>query len=152
MKPTLLPLLAAVAAGCSAAAPEPVSTAGAITPREAIVAAADAAPAGIDALFALRVQAAGRNGGRVYLNSERDYRDQRNLTINVAPDAASALRHRYGAPPDRFFVGRTIRVRGTARRVRIDFVTDGRPSGRYYYQTHVAVTDPDQISLVDEAG
>lgn len=141
-------LVSASLAGCAThIAPTPV--AGRISPREAIVAAADAAPRGVPGIFAIHVAGTGRIDGRVFLNSEADYRDQRNLTIAIAPPAAQALAQRHGAAPDAFFRGRNIEVRGAARRERIDFTDDRhRPTGLYYYQTHVAVTDPDQIRIV----
>ncbi|HEY0626147.1 MAG TPA: hypothetical protein VGD10_05380 [Allosphingosinicella sp.] len=115
------------------------------------MAAADAAPRAVPGIFAMKVSATGRNKKRVYLNSEQDYRDQRNITINIAPAAAERLARRYGAPADRFFMGKNIRVHGAARRERIDFVgANLRPTGLYYYQTHVHVTDPDQISIVSD--
>jgi hypothetical protein len=120
-----------------------------LSPTEAVTAAADAAPRGVRGVFAMRVTATGWVRGRVYLNSENDYRDQRNLTINITPRAAERLARRHGERADRFFVGKRIEVRGTARRTRIDFISRNRPTGLYYYQTHVAVTDPDQISIVD---
>jgi hypothetical protein len=141
--------------GCSNSLPPvpPVSaadTAGAISPRDAIVAAANAAPRAVPGTFTMLVRATGRNGRRVYLNSELDYRDQRNLTVNIEPGAAEALARRFGAPADQFFLGKIIHVRGAARRTRIDFLSDGRATGLYYYQTHVAVGDPDQIVVVDQ--
>ena len=37
------------------------------------------------------------------------------------------------------------------RRTRIDFIDNrGRPTGFCYYQTHVAIRDADQISVVGE--
>lgn len=93
------------------------------------------------------VRATGRERGRVYLNSERDYRDQRNLTISIDPATSKALERRLGSRPDDFFKGKLIEVRGAAERVRIGFFEDGKPTGLYYYQTHVRVRDPNQIIL-----
>ncbi len=83
-----------------------------IEPREAILAAADAAPRSVPGIFAMRVAATGRVGGRVYLNSEADYRDQRNLSIAIAPAAARDLARRHGAEPDVFFRGQGDRGAG----------------------------------------
>lgn len=150
MKTYLLKILAALAvAGCAATAHPPKSAGGTISPRDAIVAAAEAAPGGVEGVFEVAVNATDRDHGRVFLNSERDYRDQRNLTIVISPSAANALGQLYGAPPEYYFKGRTVHVRGSAMRVRIDFIADGRPTGKYYYQTHVRVTDPTQIRLSD---
>jgi hypothetical protein len=132
---------------CVTAAPPAANTSGTMSPRDAIVAAADAAPRGVSGIFELAVQATDRDRGRVFLNSETDYRDQRNLTVVISPAAAKALEQHYGRPPEHFFKGRAIRVNGSAMRVRIDFIADGRPTGKYYYQTHVQVTDAAQIRV-----
>ena len=140
-------LMVAAAAGC--AAPVPLeSFPGTIAPREAIVLAADAAPRAVPGLFAIPVRATGQERGRVYLNSELDYRDQRNLTISIDPGVAQALERRFGAPPQSFFKGKWIQVRGAAKRMTIGFFDDGKPTGLYYYQTHVRVSHPDQITVV----
>jgi hypothetical protein len=99
--------------------------------------------------FALHVQAAGRANGNVYLNSELDYRDQRNLSIALQPLAIADLEKRFGQPPDQFFIGKDIVVGGAARRVKIFFVADGSPTDKYYYQTHVVVYDANQIRIAN---
>ncbi len=118
-----------------------------LQPAQAIQLAAEAAPRGVTGTFVMRVQATGADGGRVYLNSEADYRDQRNLTIAITPVAAGALAARLGAPPAVALEGERIVVQGVATRVRIDFTIDGHPSGKYYYQTQVQVTDAAQIRV-----
>ena len=40
-------------------------------------------------------------------------------------------------------------VLGEARRVRIAFVNEGRPSGAYYYQTRVDVLSPTQVRFAE---
>ena len=150
MKVNHLVVAAALLTGACATSAPALQTGAEIDPRQAIIAAADAAPAGVTGVFAITVRATGRERGRLYLNSELDYRDQRNLTINVAPGAAAQLERRHGMPPERYFLGKSIRVRGTARRIRIDFVSEGRRTGLYYYQTQVAVSDPDQIEIVEQ--
>jgi hypothetical protein len=139
-----------VLASLSIAAAGPAQEPARMGPREAIVVAADAAPRVVPGVFAMRVAATGRIGPRVYLNSEADYRDQRNLTIAIEPWAARQLARRYRGAPERALRGHAIEVRGAAHRQRIDFIVDfRRPTGLYYYQTHVTVTDPDQIRIVD---
>lgn len=117
--------------------------------REAIAAAAEAEGHGVPGLFHMQVRNTGRDRGRLFLNSELDYRDQRSLNIAVSPQAAVALARRFANHPDSFFRGRTIQVRGEAVRTRITFYSQGRDTGLYYYQTHVEVTHPDQIVLID---
>ena len=118
-----------------------------LQPAQAIQLAADAAPRGVRGTFVLQVRGTGTDDGRVYLNSETDYRDQRNLTIAITPAAAGALTARLGAPPAAALAGQRIVVDGVATRVRIDFTVDGHPSGKYYYQTQVQVTDAAQIRV-----
>jgi hypothetical protein len=131
-----------VAFAADAPTPQP------LTPREAIFKAADAAPAGVAGRFRLTIQATGHQDGHVYLNSETDYRDQRNLSIDLCPVSLASMKDKFAADPETFFVGKTIEVRGVAHRVKITFLSDGKPTDRYYYQTHVRVCSADQISLV----
>ena len=99
----------------------------------------------------MRVRAVGRRDGNIYLNSEQDYRDQRNLTVTIRPSAINALAERFGEQADRFLIGRRIVVDGEARRVRIDFTYNGQPTGKYYYQTHVDVREASQLSIASAA-
>jgi hypothetical protein len=125
-----------------------------LTAREAIVAAADAAdsvaPAAhvVRGVFELPVRATGRQDGRLYANSERDYRDQRNLTVAIEPAAEAGLRERLGGDPAAALVGRRLRVTGAAQRVTIRFSCGDGPSDKYYYQTHVRVFRADQVAVV----
>jgi hypothetical protein len=115
---------------------------------QAVMAAADAAPRGVPGNFALVVKRAEMVGPRLFLNSESDYRDQRNLSIAIQPHALPVLRDRLGKDLKAALEGRDIRVRGIARRTRIGFFNNGKPTGLYYFQTHVAVDSADQISIV----
>ena len=131
--------------GC-ASTPEPVAAEW-TEPGQAVLLAAGAPRLGIKGQFVMTVKAIGSTR-RLHLNSERDYRDPRNLSISVEPAAAAQLAERLGPSPQRALLGHRILVTGTARRTRIDFTVDGRPSGKYYYQTHVGVTDASQIQLL----
>ncbi len=116
--------------------------------REAIAAAADDPARGVNGLFALTVKAVGEQDGDVFLSSEFDYRDPRNLTIVLTRTAQDELRRRVGQSFAEGFIGRSIFVRGVARRVRIDFFdSSNRPSGKYYFQTHVRVLSAEQIRI-----
>ena len=120
-----------------------------VDPSMAVQLAAAAGPQrGVDGVFALTVRASGNADGRLFLNSESDYRDPRNLSISIAPDALQEMVALYGPDPGAALKGRAILVRGTARMVRIAFVADGRRvSDKYYYQTHVQVDDAAQLRL-----
>ncbi len=119
-----------------------------ITPRQAIERAADAAPAGVDGVFDVNVRATGHQDGIIYLNSENDYRDQRNLTVDIPPAAAAALQAKYGESPETFFKGKHLAVTGQAKRVTIWFSCHGVQTEKYYYQTHVEVADPSQLQVL----
>lgn len=136
-------LVVALTAGCN-----PTPEAGLwIDPGQAVLRAAAAPRTGVTGVFAMTVKATGRTD-KLHLNSERDYRDPRNLSIAVMPAAAAELEAMFGASPEAAMQGKNILVAGTARRVRIDFIVDGKPTGKYYYQTHVRVTDASQIQIL----
>lgn len=142
-------VLATMLVGCASApvpAPRQASSSAAwITPEQAVHMAANAAPAGVPGTFAMRVQATGVEGGRSFLNSELDYRDQRNLTVALTARATEQLGRHLGGDPLARLTGKDILVRGDAVRVKIHFFVNGRKTDKYYYQTHVKVTDADQI-------
>ena len=54
-----------------------------------------------------------------------------------------------GAPPADALRGRHIEVTGRAERRKILFMKAGVPSGLYYYQTGLKVTDASQIKVID---
>lgn len=140
----LLPALL-LCAGCAhRAAMLPPPAPGWITPAEAVHAANDSPDRGISGTFVLTVQNVDQTEHRIYLNSERDYRHQ--LALSVSLDAAQrkALLAQLGMPLERL-VNRRLLVRGTARRTTINFISDGKPSGKYYFQTQVQVSDARQI-------
>jgi len=117
---------------------------------EAVLGAANRPGGGLLGEFVFVVRATGWDGGRFYLNSEADYRDPRNLSIVIEPDVARQLTARAGPDGQQNFVGRIVMARGMARTTRIDFTIDyGKPSGKYYFQTHVSVGRPEQLRMID---
>jgi hypothetical protein len=149
MKCSIIPILISAAALLGCATPTSnANDAQSIAPTQAILLAADAAPLGVKGTFALEVRAVGRQDGNIYLNSELDYRDQRNLTVAIFPDAAQELRQKFGEDADVALKGKHIKVRGEAIRVTIGFVADGVLTDKYYYQTHVNVHEANQVEVV----
>lgn len=144
---SLVPLLLLGACQSGPKAPDLAAATG-MTAPQAVIAAANAAPRGVSGSFALVVRRAEMVGPRLFLNSEDDYRDQRNLSIAIQPYALPGLRDRLGKDLRAALVGRDIRVRGVARRTRIGFFKNGKPTGLYYYQTHVVVDSAAQINVV----
>lgn len=148
MKSILISAAACAAlGGCAAVRPCIPPAAGIIAPAEAVQLAAASAPAGIPGTFELLVQATGRQDGNLYLNSETDYRDQRNLSIAVRPAAIRTLAAQLGQDPAVALQGKRLRIMGQAVRVPIYFAANERTTEKYYYQTHVDVTDATQIQV-----
>jgi hypothetical protein len=145
---TVLALSLLLAAGCTNPGVEtrPESV---ISPREAIVGAAERPDQGVTGLFAFEIKGTGRQDNHVYLNSEADYRDQRCLTIAIRPAAVTELTDRLGGDPVALLKGKTLRVRGTAKRVTIRFYSNGVPTSSYYYQTQVFVDDLSHLEIED---
>lgn len=113
-----------------------------------IKAAADAAPRGVKGTYAFNIKATGTQRQRVYLNTELDYRDQRCITISLTPQVAYELAQQYGQLPEDFFLNKAIKVKGSAKRVKILF-NSKKPNGKYYYQTHVPVANSSQIEVLE---
>ncbi len=145
-KLTVFALAFALLAGCNRSAPT-ASGAEWIEPSKAVQLAAASPDKGVDGVFYMTVKATGMTD-RLHLNSEIDYRDQRNLSIAVEPAAARELAEALGAPPQFALKDKRILVIGTAKRARIVFTAGGRPTDKYYYQTHVLVTKASQIKVL----
>lgn len=125
----------------------PAPASGYIGNDQAVRAAQDDPASGISGTFALAVQAYGTENGHIYLNSERDYRHPLNITLDINAALRPQLEEHLGLELEQLR-GRHLLVSGTARRVRIAFFDSaGRQSRKYYYQTHIAVSDVDQLRL-----
>ncbi|MBE1298501.1 MAG: hypothetical protein GJ680_01135 [Alteromonadaceae bacterium] len=141
----LLLALVMVLSGCVSTAPEYSNT------LEIIGSAAESAPDGVEGEYTFKIQAVGKPKRTVYLNTELDYRDQRNVTIALHPRLAKQLLEQHGADSETFFIGKSIRVNGEAKRAKIIFNSQGRPSGLYYYQTQIRLKDIDKIEILETA-
>lgn len=106
--------------------------------------------AGIAGDFEMPVKNVGKVGTVYFLNSEDDYRDRNCLTVAVpAGIAESMAKSSNQEAVTRFFKGRRIVARGIARQVRIDFLDPARqPTGKYYFQVHVRISSPAQLSVM----
>jgi hypothetical protein len=109
---------------------------GEMTPMQAIFAAAEHTE-GVSGIFTFEVKGSGRGDGRLYLNSEPDYRDQRCLTVSIASPVETELRSQLGGDPAVVLKGKRIRVDGRAQRVTIWFFIKGVKTDFYYYQTQI---------------
>ncbi|MFZ6647320.1 hypothetical protein ACO0LO_16465 [Undibacterium sp. TJN25] len=95
------------------------------------------------------IKAVGHNQGRIYLNSEEDYRSKDNLSIRMLPGVEAELKRTLAVEDlDATLKGRHIRVGGWVRKVKIWFMENGVKTDKFYYQTHVVVRDADQIWFI----
>jgi len=108
----------------------------------------DKAPEGISGTFQLSIIASGSQRGIIYLNTEKDYRDRRNITVAIHPKLINAFTKKYGKSPESYFINKTIEVTGEAKRVKIFFFSKGKITKKYYFQTHVRVASLDQIKVL----
>ncbi len=126
---------------------------GCLNPVEAVTRASQLGDrGGLAGQFQLTVRGVGAQNGFVYLNSEADYRDRNCLT--VAMPAAIAVTAFGTADPEQIkqrLLAQRIVVTGVARRVRIDFLLEGQPTGKYYYQVHVRVGQAQQLLVLPDA-
>lgn len=113
------------------------------------IAAHDRDETGVMGVFRVEVTATGRGDGMIYLNSFENYRDPRCLTVVFLPKAIEAFRAKHGVDPDVYFKGKTITAVGVARRVKINITSNSPLVPDHYFQTHVVVTEPAQVELLD---
>jgi hypothetical protein len=106
------------------------------------------APNTVEGNFIFDVKAAKTIWPYTYLNTEQDYRDRRNITIRVFAGVERAIRLTHGKSVEEYFANGRIAVNGEAKRVKIVFYSQGKPTESYYYQIHIDVTSAEQISLL----
>ena len=148
---SLILLILSITCISSSRAQEPAAEAGRmLTPIEAIQLADQNPAGGFTGTFEITVRSSKMSRMRVYLNSEEDYRDKRCLTLVLTRGNAVKIGKHLGLSLRKDLINKKIRVHGTAKRKKIVFKSAGRVTGRFYYQTHIYVDDPDQIQLVDE--
>ena len=135
-------------AGCTATTSHTTPTCS--DTMDIIKVAADSAPHCVPCQYTLQIVATGSQGQYVYLNTEKDYRDQRSVTVALHPKLIAQLTAKYGVPPQDYFIGKAIMVSGKAQRVKIAFLSDGKPTNKYYYQTHISLRDISQLTVMDE--
>ena len=129
---------------------EPAYLARIYSAREAVIAAADRAPKGNLGRYAFSVRGVGWDDGRLYLNSEEDYRDPRNVSASIAPEAAQEILAKLGGSEKEALASKMVLVTGLAIRTRIDFIgADGKPSGKYYFQTHIPVHFAHAVKVIE---
>jgi hypothetical protein len=137
--------------GCSSTTPTSQSNQAQIiysSTMAIIEAAAKKAPRGVTGTFTLKINGSGSQGEVVYLNTEKDYRDPRAVSVALHPRIIARLKSKYEMSPQDFFLNKSIEVKGQAKKVKIRLFADGKPTDKYYYQTHIRVTDAANIKVV----
>jgi hypothetical protein len=136
-----------VLSGCSAT-PEITSNTNITSIMNLIALTEDNAPDGISGTFQLPIKASGNQKGIIYLNTETDYRDRRNITVAIHSKLIDAFTQKYGESPESYFINKTIEVTGEAKRMKIFFFSKVKITTKYYYQTHVRVSSLSQIKVL----
>jgi hypothetical protein len=148
----LILALALGLAGCGGGSHLPTANSAAeiqySNPLEIIQKAAEAAPKAVDGQYTLKIKAVGSSGSLVFLNTEQDYRDQRCVSIALHPEVVKQLTAKYGMSPEQYFIDKSVTVNGRAQRMKIDFISYGQPTGKYYYQTHIFVRELSQLEVI----
>lgn len=145
LKNTLISLCVVACSGCSYFSPA-LDLQRTMTPMQAIEYAAERPDSGYSGQFGLIIKSVGTRGN-TFLNSELDYRDQRNLSVELTPEAIQELQLQYGKTPQDL-IGSRILVDGVARRVTIHIYNNGQVTKLYYYQTHITVNHVRQLHLL----
>ena len=145
MRLLVFALIAAFTTACSTV---PKNSNGLIEPVDAILAAHNDPLYGVRGEFVLTVNGLNSFEKESYLNSEADYRDRKSLNIRMPTSIVPGLEQRLGVA-FQDLKGRKLTILGVAKRVRIDFVENGRRTGKFYYQTQVHVHSPTQVKLAE---
>jgi hypothetical protein len=122
-----------------------------VTPETAVMTAAEKDRNGYKARFGMTVRATGESRGWLFLNSQDDYRDPRNLSVKLSKRAQYSLQEQLRIDDlDSFFKGKTIVVDGVARATKIRIYDDKRQwTGEHYFQTQIRVDRAGQIGIVE---
>lgn len=107
------------------------------------------APNGVAGTFTLKIKTVGKHQGYVYLNTEEDYRDRRNVAVRLNQQTMNEVLNSINDSPEQSLVGKIVVVTGQAKRIRIDFIHEGRTTSFYYYQTHIDINDKATISILN---
>jgi len=110
--------------------------------------AEEKAPEGVEGPFTMDILSTGRHGD-IFLNSQLDYRDRRNLTVTINEETAKRLSEVYGSPPEVYFLNKKVKIDGSAYRAKIWFYVNDKPTEEYSFQTRIYVTSPDQIKVIE---
>ena len=102
---------------------------------------------GVLGTYQFQVKGANVVNGVLFLNSEDNYRDPKNLTVRCDETATRMLTLRFSGSPAMFLKGKCIQAVGRPIRVPVALVVDGEVSNRGYYQTHIRISNPEMLTM-----
>jgi carbonic anhydrase len=105
------------------------------------------APKGLKGEFLFTIKNSGKQNSIIYLNTQEDYRDRRNITIALLPSFQRAFNAKHNTDIRSYYENKTIQVKGKAERIKIWFFSQGKRTEKYYFQTHINVSDLNQIKI-----
>lgn len=151
MKKLLLASAFLVLGGCASTSSSTTTDGTGFSDTMEIIRTASAqAPAVVTGDYTLFVKAIGQKRGAVFLNTELDYRDQRNVTIVVPKWMLPKMGIENFHAIEAKFLHQAIRVHGDAMRTKIYLMNGDEPSDTYYYQTHIEPAKPADINVVTD--
>jgi hypothetical protein len=105
-------------------------------------------PEEVRGTFQIPIKATGSQAGVIYLNSDLDYRNPTSIAVALEASTIDSFTKRYGSSPDLYFLNKTIEVVGKVKRIKIYLSEHGKRTKKYYYQTHIKVTNIDKIKVL----
>lgn len=116
-----------------------------LTARDAIELSEAAAPEGVPGYYSLLIKAHGKQRDTLYLNTQLDYRDRRNVSLVFSKHIQQAFLKETGQPIEHALLNQSVLINGHAQREKIWFYKAGMRSEKYYFQTHIRINDLSQI-------
>ena len=120
-----------------------------LTARDAIELSERDAPNRVPGIFSLSIKASGETSRYVYLNTESDYRDRRNVSVVLLPEFQKAFVQKYGKKAEVMLMDKNILVNSYAKRIKIYFYSNGERTEKYYFQTHIPVKSLKQVRFCE---
>lgn len=139
-----------LALGSCASTPENSSLRGELKARDAIELSERAGPKIAPGTFSLLIKAVGAQNQYVYLNTELDYRDRRNVSVVLLPEFQDAFLKHHGVTAEAALLNKKLTVNSYAKRMKIFFYEGGKQTDKYYFQTHIPVKSLDQVKFCSE--
>jgi hypothetical protein len=103
----------------------------------------------VKGVFELTVNGTGKDKKWGYLNSSKNYRIKNSLTITLSKHIIKRLTKKYGEDPLEYLKGKTIRVKGQAKKAKIYKFENGKRTNLVYFQSHVELEAIKNIEIVN---